>query len=635
MTTEPELVPPARRGPSLGLRFLIAFFLGVVLVVGAGGGALYAYGQQYTGRVLPGVHVGETDLSGLSIDAATAALGQAYGTLGSGQVLLAGPDGDLTIGYAAIGRGPDITRMLDAAMAAGRLGEPVADLIGGPQTAIRGVVLEPAVTFDPAKLATAVAAVAEAVDRNPIDATITIGKDLAYATTPSVDGRLVDRAALAASIGAQLARLDAPSELRLEIPFATAGPAVSTAAVDAAKAAAERMAQDIVLRRGADTWVIKAASIRKLISFATAGDGSVVPVVDEEGIDPLLAAIASSVNQTAQSATFKLSGNRVQVAGPSKEGRKFDTAATHAVILDALMARQAGTPESVLGPVVAATEPGVTTAEAEAIAPKMREISRWKTFFHVYVNNGFGANIWIPSKLVNGHVVAPGETFDFWKVVGTPTRAAGYKQGGAIINGKTEPQGALAGGICSCSTTLFNAALRGGMAMGARRNHYYYIDRYPLGLDATVFISNGGSKQTMSWTNDTDYPVLIRGINTRSGNSGWVTFVLYSVPAGRKVVISPATVKNRHAATDTRQLTSSLPRGTTKRVEYPVNGMDVWRTVTVSEGGKVLRSTTYYSHYSTVTGILLVGTSGSGGGTKPTPSPTPSPTTSPPPAAAP
>ena len=40
--------------------------------------------------------------------------------------------------------------------------------------------------------------------------------------------------------------------------------------------------------------------------------------------------------------------------------------------------------------------------------------------------------------------------------------------------------------MCSSSTTLFNAALRAGLQMGARSNHKYYINRYPLGLDATV-----------------------------------------------------------------------------------------------------------------------------------------------------
>ena len=67
------------------------------------------------------------------------------------------------------------------------------------------------------------------------------------------------------------------------------------------------------------------------------------------------------------------------------------------------------------------------------------------------------------------------------------TYARGYRDGGAILNGRTEPTGALAGGICSCSTTLFNAAARAGLEILERANHYYYIDRYPTGLDATVW----------------------------------------------------------------------------------------------------------------------------------------------------
>ncbi|OGO51026.1 MAG: hypothetical protein A2Z32_06150 [Chloroflexi bacterium RBG_16_69_14] len=107
--------------------------------------------------------------------------------------------------------------------------------------------------------------------------------------------------------------------------------------------------------------------------------------------------------------------------------------------------------------------------------------------------------------------------------------------------------------------------------MGARRNHYYYIDRYPLGLDATVAIS-GSSVTTMSWTNDTVYPVLIRGYKIRKGNKGYVRFELYSVPNGRTVTIGAPTVKNVRQASDTIQYTSSLPPGATRRIESPVDG---------------------------------------------------------------
>ena len=157
-----------------------------------------------------------------------------------------------------------------------------------------------------------------------------------------------------------------------------------------------------------------------------------------------------------------------------------------------------------------------------AAIPKMRRISRWTTYFPISEKNGFGANIWIPARLIDGYVVAPGATFDFWDAVGSVTRAKGYRSGGAIINGRTEPQGALAGGICSCSTTLFNAALRAGYEMGARRNHYYYIDRYPLGLDATVFISASGSKQTMSFTSTAD-SAPATAMTTKSSFDGLVS----------------------------------------------------------------------------------------------------------------
>ncbi len=617
MTTEPVPASPSHRGRSLAAKFATAFLLGVVLVVGAGGAGLYVYGQQYSGKVLPGVSVGGTDLSGLTPEAATAAIANAYASLGAGVITLTGPNGEMTIGYKEIGRGPDTRALLDAALAAGRRGEPVADLIGAPQTAIKGVALDPSVTYDPAALESAVAAAARTVDRDPVDATLTTAKDGSYVTTASVDGRVVDQQALLVALDAQLSKLDAPGEIRMDIPFTTSTPATETSDVETAVAAADRMAADLVLTHGKTTWTIPGAKLRPLISFTTTADAGIAPVVDEAGIDSLIKPIAKGVNQKASSATLKFSGNRVVVGSKSREGIKLDATATHALVLGTLMARQAGTPDGPLEPVLTVTQPGLTTAQAQDVAPKMRPLAggHWTTWFPVWSHNGFGANIWVPASIIDGTVVNPGETFDFWKVVGEVNHAKGYRLGGAIINGRTQAQGAIGGGICSCSTTLFNAALRAGYKMGARRNHYYYIDRYPLGLDATVFISSGGSKQTMSWTNDTKYPVLIRGINTRANGKGYVTFKLYSVPAHRTVSISAPTVKNIRHAGDSTEQSGSLRAGYSQRVEYPTDGKDVWRTVTVRENGKVIRRTTYYSHYSVVTGVVLIGT---GGPTAPT-----------------
>src|SRR5918995_2219337 len=122
-TTTPEsigvAVPDARRA-SPRLRFAVAFIVGLLVATVAGVGALYAYDQQYIGRVLPGVRVGPVDLSGLAPAVAADRLREAYGSLGEGEITLTTPAGDTTISYADFGRGPDIEAMVADALAVGR-----------------------------------------------------------------------------------------------------------------------------------------------------------------------------------------------------------------------------------------------------------------------------------------------------------------------------------------------------------------------------------------------------------------------------------------------------------------------------------------------------------------------------------
>ena len=101
--------------------------------------------------------------------------------------------------------------------------------------------------------------------------------------------------------------------------------------------------------------------------------------------------------------------------------------------------------------------------------------------------------------------------------------------------------------------------------------------------------------------------MLIRAYKIRNGSSGYVKFALYSVPTGRKVSFSRPIVRNVRPASDTIQYTSSLPKGASERVEFPVDGKQVWVTRTVRKGGKVIHKETYYSNYARITGITLVG----------------------------
>ena len=238
--TDGEPTARPRRRRSFALRFGVSVVLGFMLAVGIGAGVLYAWGQQFDGRVLPGVRVGSTELGGLTREQAEAAIANAYGSLANGQITLTGPDGHkTTISYADVGRGPDTSALLDAALAAGRHGEPLANLIGGPQAAIHGVTLDSAVTYDRDKLAAAVETLATRIDQTPLDASVSAGKDGTFSVSPAKDGRAVDKAALLTALDQQLVALGTPESITVDVPVVSLAPAVATASAEAAKAAAD------------------------------------------------------------------------------------------------------------------------------------------------------------------------------------------------------------------------------------------------------------------------------------------------------------------------------------------------------------------------------------------------------------
>ncbi len=342
---------------------------------------------------------------------------------------------------------------------------------------------------------------------------------------------------------------------------------------------------------------------------------STAPIADPTAVDVDLTAVAAWLERFAaryavagQSAGFKMNAQGVFTAViPSKDGRGLDLDASALAVAEALRRRAAGDLSNDLATVlVGPAAPPLTTEQAAELMPRLRRISRWTTHWQVGENNGFGANIIIPARKIHGTLILPGEVFDFWKVVGSPTLADGYRMGGAIINGRSQPTGAFAGGICSTSTTIFNAALRAGLEMLTRAPHYYYIDRYPLGLDATVW-KDGRSTQTVRWRNDTPNPIFIRAI----ARPGIVTFELYSLPTGRTVAFSTPIVHNRTGAADLLVYTGSLKAGVQLRTEFPHSGMSVTveRTVRDSDG-QLVHHETYRSLYHRVDGIVLVGRDG-------------------------
>jgi vancomycin resistance protein YoaR len=594
---------PRRRRLLVGA---LAVALLVVLGAGIAAAALVAWDAQYEGRVLPGVHVGTLDVSGLDRPGAAAAIRAAY-PYGDGRVVLHTPDGDREIPFAAIGRRVEVDALVDAAMASGRL-PSLVDRVGAQlRQAMDGTELGAVPVFDEAALATAVRAAVAPLAREPVDATIAMGPD-GVVVTPSREGRSVDVDAVTAASSAAVRDAGRAHEVAVAVPTTAVVPTRTDIAADMARIRAARIVHDVTVAFGGKTWKIPAATIRTWISFAWQPDGSVVPVVDQAHIGATLAKPARFVLRPAIAASFLRSrSGRIVGVVASRDGRALDMDATVARVAAELERRSGGGPGNRVGIALTNLAPALTTNEAAKHAPVMKRLGGWTTYFPISERNFFGANIWRPAQLIDGTVLQPGETFDWWNAIWPVTTARGFGPGGVIRSDHTDPTGALGGGMCSSSTTLFNAAMRAGLQMGARSNHKYYINRYPLGLDATVSITGGG-RQTMTFTNDMRTPVVIRAFKIRHGSSGYVRYQIWGVPDGRTVSLTKPSVSNVRIATTNTVIVSTLPHGVRNQVEYPSNGMDVAVSRVVrNAAGRVIHADTWRSHYVLWNGRIEVG----------------------------
>lgn len=137
------------------------------------------------------------------------------------------------------------------------------------------------------------------------------------------------------------------------------------------------------------------------------------------------------------------------------------------------------------------------------------KISEFTTVFPLS-GEGRVHNIRVTATSIQDYLMAPGDTFDYSKIIEQTEAKFGYKEAPVILNGSLVP--GIGGGICQVSTTLYNAVLRSGLEIVERRNHSLPVSYVPLGQDAT-FASN---YINFKFRNSTNSYVWIRTITTDS-----------------------------------------------------------------------------------------------------------------------
>ncbi len=222
--------------------------------------------------------------------------------------------------------------------------------------------------------------------------------------------------------------------------------------------------------------------------------GISVPLAPSAPGEMTLEKLNNAVCCEPSDAKYIINGNDVTIE-PEVVGRRIDEAEAGAYILNVT---EGGEPVKIP---YYTTDPEVTR---EQLQEKLfaDTLGSYSTSYGGSSSNR-AANVARASELINGTVIAPGDTFSFNGTVGQRTVENGFHTAAEYVNGESV-QG-IGGGTCQVSTTLYSAVLYADLNVVHRECHMMSVGYVPLGQDATV----ADSGVDFQFKNSTDYPVKI------------------------------------------------------------------------------------------------------------------------------
>ncbi len=593
------LAPPEDGAPRRGrLRRLGAWYgrhvwaataILLVLVVVAG----FAILQAVTlGRVGEGVTVAGVSLQGLSRSAAAEVVATQVAPKVATVSLDVGGGEPLTLGLAQLGIRVDHAATARAAYAAGRSRLPLGLSVWLPAG---GQKVAPVVTVDPTAYEKGIEAVRAVVDIEAVDAGLKLTGER-VAVTSAEDGREVDAVALERAI---LAAVSAGRGYAGPVPTKIVAPAVST--VDAqsrASAAAIYLARPITLRYRSTQVVLSAEQMAGMLSVNTGADADAYPLTfRNDHARAELHKLFAFAERPPVDATVEVSDNGAVSVTKSSEGDVLDMP----VLLENLDDAASGGGLRTIFVALKPAFPKLSTADVESMGLAALG-SQFVTYFDPR-NTSRAGNIALAAKLVDGTVVAPGETFSLNAAVGPRTSNRGFDYAPVIAAGNVLRQG-VGGGICQYATTLFNAVFFAGLPVVERGAHSLYISHYPTGRDATV---SWGSAD-LRFRNDTPGSIMIR-----SWVDGGALIVALVGKTGRTVTYTTSPFydirKPAHGESDPKVIYDADLGPGVIRWEKGIDGrsVKVERAVRGADG-EILFRDTFTSQYDPMDWVKRVGT---------------------------
>ncbi|GAA1142892.1 VanW family protein [Nocardioides aquiterrae] len=553
---------------SEGGKVVLLMLLALVLLAGAAYGAAYLAAGD---KVPRGTTVAGVDIGGRTPQQAEAALRAGLADredrpitvrLEGEQVTVVPDEAGLSVDHAAS----------VAAAGGGRSWHPgrLWDYWTG------GDDVDPVVDVDDAAFDRALDGLADQVGTPPVDGDVAFTGGEIVVTDPRPGEGFDPEAARAALVAAYLA--EQPADVELETT--TVEPEINDDAVQEAleSFANPAMSAPVTLVFGDSPVTLHPADYATALGMRAVG-GALVPDLRERRLLRLVDAGVSDAEPV--DATVALVDGRPEVV-PAKPGVSYEPDDVTAAFLE-LVTRPGDRRMEVAATVA---EPDFTTKDARALRIKER-VSTFTTYYPYAEYRNI--NIGRAAELVDGTVLKPGDTFSLNDTVGERTRENGFTEGFVISDGIFKED--LGGGVSQLATTTFNAMFFAGLKDVEHKPHSFYIDRYPVGREATV----AWGAVDLRFRNDTPYGVLIHASVAPSTPSrqGVVTVSMYSTKHWDITTRTSDRYNYRQPATRTLRTPDCYPN-----TGYAGFDVDVWRYFRKPGSDELVRTEKFHTAYT-------------------------------------
>jgi vancomycin resistance protein YoaR len=561
----------------------LALLAGVLALVSVLLGLAFAGSRT---ELAAGTEVAGVDVGGLSEQQAVTKLSRLHAGVEAERVAFVAGDSRFSFAANQLGVEPDWRA---AVAAAARESGGFGPIRGFRRIHTRffGAEIFPRLAVSESALEYALEEIEKATNRPARNAAL-VRRGLRFEVVSERSGRRLEHEPAARLIVRTLGSLERTGEA-VALPVAVAGPAVTAPMLaPAARRARTAVSAHVQLRSDSRRWRLSRTRIAKILELPREGRKRLA--IGGPGAVAYFRALAERVGKPPVDATWSVSGDAVQIV-PSRNGTELDVPRTARALLRAATSRT----NRVATVAIARAVPERTTKEAVAMGIDTRMAS-YKTY-----NSGTWdriTNLRLGATHLDGALVPPGGTFSLNEAIGERTEERGFRSAPVIIGTRYEEE--VGGGTSQVATTVFNAAWEAGLEITERNPHSLYIDRYPLGRDATVYWPS----LDLKFVNDTENWVLVKGFPEADG----ISVAIYGGER-RRVESSEGTMTITGTAPVRRVKDPTLPVGKTVVEESGSSPSRTTVTRTIyTPDGTLIDEETWNTSYKGETRVIRVGT---------------------------